>query len=119
MSNRINTYQVWQRLLDGNERFVTGDSLHPNQNASRRTVLVHAPQGHIRDLVERTNSKRAGRSSSPQPASSGKEAPRPTAIANKKLCTLCTPRVQTGRLPRCRLTHPRTATATANRLRPG
>lgn len=41
MSNRINTYQAWQRLLDGNERFVTGDSLHPNQNASRRSELVH------------------------------------------------------------------------------
>lgn len=40
MSTRINTYQAWQRLLDGNERFVTGDSLHPNQNASRRNELV-------------------------------------------------------------------------------
>ncbi|MEW1822594.1 carbonic anhydrase [Arthrobacter sp. NPDC080031] len=37
----MSTYQAWQRLLDGNDRFVTGDSLHPNQNASRRTELVH------------------------------------------------------------------------------
>lgn len=75
VSNRISTYQAWQRLLDGNERFVTGDSLHANQNASVLhvpliVVLGHdncgavtatkdavetgeVPQGHIRDLVER------------------------------------------------------------------
>ena len=41
VSNRISTYESWQRLLDGNERFVTGDSLHPNQNASRRSELVN------------------------------------------------------------------------------
>lgn len=41
VSSRISTYEAWQRLLDGNERFVTGDSLHPNQNASRRSELVH------------------------------------------------------------------------------
>jgi carbonic anhydrase len=79
VSSRISTYEAWQRLLDGNERFVSGDSLHPNQNASRRSELVNtqnpfavifgcadsrlaakeavetgeAPQGHIRDLFER------------------------------------------------------------------
>ncbi|MFP3462918.1 carbonic anhydrase [Arthrobacter globiformis] len=42
MTNRISPYDAWQRLLEGNERFVTGDSKHPNQNASRRSELVHA-----------------------------------------------------------------------------
>ena len=41
MSSRISTYEAWHRLLDGNERFVAGDSLHPNQNASRRSELVN------------------------------------------------------------------------------
>ncbi|MDP9696509.1 UNVERIFIED_ORG: carbonic anhydrase [Arthrobacter globiformis] len=41
MSNRVSPYDAWQRLLEGNERFVSGDSMHPNQNASRRSELVH------------------------------------------------------------------------------
>jgi carbonic anhydrase len=31
---------AWRRLRDGNERFVTGASSHPNQDASRRSSLV-------------------------------------------------------------------------------
>lgn len=41
MSNRISPYDAWQRLLEGNERFVSGDSRHPNQSASRRSELVN------------------------------------------------------------------------------
>jgi carbonic anhydrase len=41
VTNRISPYDAWQRLLEGNERFVAGDSKHPNQNASRRSELVH------------------------------------------------------------------------------
>ncbi|MDQ1595063.1 MAG: carbonic anhydrase [Arthrobacter pascens] len=41
VSRRISPYDAWQRLLEGNERFVSGDSLHPNQNASRRSALVN------------------------------------------------------------------------------
>lgn len=40
MDNRIGSYEAWQLLLDGNQRFVTGDSLYPNQNAARRSELV-------------------------------------------------------------------------------
>ena len=42
VSNRVSPYDAWQRLLEGNERFVSGDSMHPNQNASRRSELVNA-----------------------------------------------------------------------------
>ena len=42
VSNRISPYDAWQRLLEGNERFVAGDSKHPNQNASRRSELVNS-----------------------------------------------------------------------------
>jgi carbonic anhydrase len=31
---------AWRRLREGNERFVTGASSHPNQDASRRSSLV-------------------------------------------------------------------------------
>jgi carbonic anhydrase len=31
---------AWRRLREGNERFVAGESLHPNQDASRRNSLV-------------------------------------------------------------------------------
>jgi len=31
---------AWRRLREGNERFVSGESQHPNQDASRRTSLV-------------------------------------------------------------------------------
>lgn len=32
--------QAWRRLVEGNERFVSGDARHPNQGASRRSELV-------------------------------------------------------------------------------
>jgi carbonic anhydrase len=41
VSNRISPYDAWQRLLEGNERFVSGEPKHPNQNASRRSELVN------------------------------------------------------------------------------
>jgi len=31
---------AWRRLREGNERFVSGESLHPNQDASRRSSLL-------------------------------------------------------------------------------
>jgi carbonic anhydrase len=31
---------AWRRLRDGNERFVSGESLHPNQDAARRSSLI-------------------------------------------------------------------------------
>jgi len=31
---------AWRRLREGNERFVAGESSHPNQDASRRSSLV-------------------------------------------------------------------------------
>ncbi len=38
------TYQTpalaWRRLREGNERFVNGETSHPNQDASRRSLLV-------------------------------------------------------------------------------
>ncbi|GAC1453948.1 MAG: carbonic anhydrase [Pseudarthrobacter sp.] len=40
MTNNISTAQAWQRLLAGNERFVSGDAQHPNQGAARRSELV-------------------------------------------------------------------------------
>jgi carbonic anhydrase len=33
--------QAWQKLLDGNARFVAGSSVHPNQDAARRSSLVN------------------------------------------------------------------------------
>jgi carbonic anhydrase len=33
--------QAWQKLLDGNARFVAGTSVHPNQDAARRSSLVN------------------------------------------------------------------------------
>jgi carbonic anhydrase len=32
---------AWQKLREGNERFVSGSSNHPNQDASRRSSLVN------------------------------------------------------------------------------
>ncbi|MFW6187848.1 MAG: carbonic anhydrase [Actinomycetota bacterium] len=32
--------EAWQRLCEGNARFVAGESLHPNQDASRRQSLA-------------------------------------------------------------------------------
>jgi len=31
---------AWRRLREGNERFVSGESLHPNQDAARRSSLI-------------------------------------------------------------------------------
>jgi carbonic anhydrase len=33
--------EAWQKLREGNHRFVTGTSSHPNQDASHRASLVH------------------------------------------------------------------------------
>ena len=41
MSTQLTPAQAWLRLQEGNERFVAADSSHPNQDASRRTSLVH------------------------------------------------------------------------------
>lgn len=40
VTNRISPSEAWQRLLEGNTRFVAGNALHPNQDASRRSALV-------------------------------------------------------------------------------
>ena len=42
VSDRISPSEAWQRLCDGNARFVSGGSLHPNQDASRRSALVNS-----------------------------------------------------------------------------
>lgn len=41
MSVEITPQQAWQRLADGNERFVEGTSSHPNQDSQRRAALVN------------------------------------------------------------------------------
>jgi carbonic anhydrase len=33
--------QAWKKMREGNDRFVTGTSSHPNQDASRRAALVN------------------------------------------------------------------------------
>ncbi|MEV7607020.1 carbonic anhydrase [Paenarthrobacter sp. NPDC089322] len=33
---------AWRRLREGNERFVSGESLHPNQDAARRSSLLES-----------------------------------------------------------------------------
>ncbi|WP_138443293.1 carbonic anhydrase [Sinomonas susongensis] len=40
MSETLTPAEAWQTLRDGNERFVAGMSIHPNQNAARRSELV-------------------------------------------------------------------------------
>lgn len=42
VTTNVSTAQAWQRLLEGNERFVSGDARHPNQGAARRSELVGA-----------------------------------------------------------------------------
>lgn len=37
-----NPAEAWQLLKEGNERFVTGDVAHPNQNAARRSSLTES-----------------------------------------------------------------------------
>lgn len=34
--------EAWQVLVEGNQRFVTGDLAHPNQNAARRSSLTES-----------------------------------------------------------------------------
>ncbi|MEW1821502.1 carbonic anhydrase [Arthrobacter sp. NPDC080031] len=41
MTNAISPSEAWHRLLEGNARFVSGDAVHPNQGASRRSELVN------------------------------------------------------------------------------
>ncbi|MGO4856864.1 carbonic anhydrase [Arthrobacter sp. 2MCAF14] len=41
MTNTISPSEAWHRLIEGNERFVSGSALHPNQGASRRSELVN------------------------------------------------------------------------------
>ncbi|GGC92591.1 carbonic anhydrase [Tersicoccus solisilvae] len=41
-SGPVSPAEAWQRLADGNRRFVAGRSNHPNQDAARRTALVNA-----------------------------------------------------------------------------
>ncbi|MDQ0029269.1 carbonic anhydrase [Arthrobacter bambusae] len=40
MTTYLTPALAWRRLREGNERFVAGASLHPNQDASRRHSLV-------------------------------------------------------------------------------
>lgn len=40
MATNLTPALAWRRLREGNERFVNGESSHPNQNASRRSELV-------------------------------------------------------------------------------
>ena len=42
MSTSISPAEAWQRLAQGNERFVAGNARHPNQGAERRHDLVSA-----------------------------------------------------------------------------
>lgn len=37
---RVTPQEAWNALISGNERFVTGTRLHPNQEAARRTELA-------------------------------------------------------------------------------
>ena len=40
MTTQLTPALAWRRLREGNERFVAGESSHPNQDASRRSSLV-------------------------------------------------------------------------------
>ncbi|MEZ2372157.1 carbonic anhydrase [Arthrobacter sp. RCC_34] len=42
MSSNLTPQQAWQKLVEGNARFVSGTSSHPNQDANRRSSLVNA-----------------------------------------------------------------------------
>ncbi|QTG79396.1 carbonic anhydrase [Arthrobacter crystallopoietes] len=41
MTTDLTPALAWQKLREGNERFVSGSSNHPNQDASRRSSLVN------------------------------------------------------------------------------
>ena len=40
MTTQLTPALAWRRLQEGNQRFVAGESSHPNQDASRRSSLV-------------------------------------------------------------------------------
>ena len=40
MATYLTPALAWRRMREGNERFVAGESSHPNQDASRRSSLV-------------------------------------------------------------------------------
>ncbi|WP_396652383.1 carbonic anhydrase [Microbacterium sp. BH-3-3-3] len=40
MSERMSPRQVWQQMVEGNERFVSGAPAHPRQDVERRTELA-------------------------------------------------------------------------------
>lgn len=40
-ASSVTPAQAWQTLRDGNARFVAGTSSHPNQDANRRSSLIH------------------------------------------------------------------------------
>lgn len=42
MTIGIRPSDAWQRLREGNTRFVSGNALHPSQDASRRSALVNS-----------------------------------------------------------------------------
>ncbi len=44
MNETLTPVEAWQRLREGNDRFVQGESSHPNQDASRRASLVDTQQ---------------------------------------------------------------------------
>ncbi|GAB3538123.1 carbonic anhydrase [Arthrobacter tecti] len=41
MNKQLTPAEAWQKLRDGNARFISSDSSHPNQDASRRASLVN------------------------------------------------------------------------------
>ena len=41
LTSPLTPAQAWQRLREGNDRFVSGTSRHPNQDAPRRSSLVN------------------------------------------------------------------------------
>ncbi|MBD7996137.1 carbonic anhydrase [Arthrobacter sp. Sa2CUA1] len=41
LSTPVTPAEAWQRLREGNDRFVSGSSQHPNQDAPRRSSLVN------------------------------------------------------------------------------
>lgn len=41
-ASELTPAQVWQRLLEGNRRFVAGDANHPNQDSARRSSLTES-----------------------------------------------------------------------------
>lgn len=41
MTKQLTPAEAWQKLRDGNARFISSSSSHPNQDASRRTSLVN------------------------------------------------------------------------------